>query len=497
MTDDAQLLRRYAEEGFEPAFAEFVSRSLPLVYSAALRRMGGDTHRAREVAQLVFISAARNARSLARHDQLTAWLYTAPRNAALNLMRNERRRATWELAASEADAGSTDAEWAEIAPLLDTALDELGTRDREALLLRFFAGLSFADLGARCGLGENAARMRVQRALEKLRDRLARRGVTSGAAALALACTQHAAAAPVPAGMAAAVAGEAMAGAGSSSALGFFTWFKGSSLAAGGAVGFAALALLTATYHLGELRAAEVEREVVKSENSLIAADLRKAERVAAAVAAQPEQKNESETDVSAPTAPALPAPLEEMAHVRAGREFLARHPAVGEAVAEWFRAKARFDYAELYRELGLTPAQSEALGEILRGRIFFGHWGPHSQFLELHVGEQYTPQERDARVVELVGEDGLDRYRRSHREVMGRQLAAQVGSMLFFSETPLTPAQSTQLAGVASTSGHDWRSAAYWQTLAERSTEFLSPAQAEAVKWLGQRKLLEESSSR
>lgn len=44
MTDDAELIRRYAEQRSEEAFAELVRRHLGLVYSAALRRLGGDAH---------------------------------------------------------------------------------------------------------------------------------------------------------------------------------------------------------------------------------------------------------------------------------------------------------------------------------------------------------------------------------------------------------------------------------------------------------------------
>ena len=91
MIDDATLLRRYAEEKSEAAFAEFVRRHIDLVYAAALRRTG-DAHRAKDVAQHVFATVARNARSLARHAMLGAWLHTATRNAALNLMISEQRR---------------------------------------------------------------------------------------------------------------------------------------------------------------------------------------------------------------------------------------------------------------------------------------------------------------------------------------------------------------------------------------------------------------------
>ena len=82
MNDDTALLRRYAEEGSEAAFTELVRRHVDLVYGAALRRTGGDSHRAADVAQQVFTTLARQAQKLSRHTVLSAWLHTATRNAA-------------------------------------------------------------------------------------------------------------------------------------------------------------------------------------------------------------------------------------------------------------------------------------------------------------------------------------------------------------------------------------------------------------------------------
>ena len=96
MNDDAELLCRYANEGSESAFAELVRRHVDLVYGAALRRTGGDPHRAADVAQQVFTTLARGARKLSHHALLPAWLHTATRNAALNLMISEKRRQTRE-----------------------------------------------------------------------------------------------------------------------------------------------------------------------------------------------------------------------------------------------------------------------------------------------------------------------------------------------------------------------------------------------------------------
>src|SRR5690348_16345127 len=138
MTDDAELLRQYAIAGSEHAFAELVSRHLPLVYSAALRQLGGDHELAKDVAQTVFIDLARKARSLQHHTVLAAWLYTSTRFAANTARRSEYRRHSREQKAAamqELNATSDpNSEWDRISPLLDEAMHDLGGQDQVALL---------------------------------------------------------------------------------------------------------------------------------------------------------------------------------------------------------------------------------------------------------------------------------------------------------------------------------------------------------------------------
>lgn len=209
MNDDAELLRRYSDEGSQPAFTELVQRHVDLVYGAALRRTGGDSHRAVEVAQQVFTAVARDARKLSRHTMLPAWLHTATRNAALNLMISEQRRLARETEAlalaAAGTAGQADQEWSQLQPLLDGAIDELSETDRVAVVLRFLERRPFAEIGAVLKVSEDAARVRTDRALEKLRAILGRSGITSTGAALgAILSTQSIIAAP--AGLAAALA---------------------------------------------------------------------------------------------------------------------------------------------------------------------------------------------------------------------------------------------------------------------------------------------------
>lgn len=222
MTDDSLLLRRFVHEHSEEAFTELVQRHLSLVYFAALRRVDGDAARAEEISQQVFTRLARRAGALTEHPVLTGWLYRTVLLAARELLRAERRRRERETQAQALNElladSSREAGWDEVRPVIDDALRDLGAPDQEAVLLRFFENRRYAEIGAMLRITENSARMRVERALEKLRAALAKRGVTSTSAALAAALGAPAALA-APVGLAqqistTALAGAALAGAG-------------------------------------------------------------------------------------------------------------------------------------------------------------------------------------------------------------------------------------------------------------------------------------------
>jgi len=125
MDDDTQLLRIYAGAGSEPAFNELVTRHIDLVFSAALRQVAGDTHLAQDVTQMVFADLARKASSLSRHQVLTGWLYQATRVAAAKAVRTARRRAIREKESVAMQEPSADANWEQLAPLLDEAMDSM------------------------------------------------------------------------------------------------------------------------------------------------------------------------------------------------------------------------------------------------------------------------------------------------------------------------------------------------------------------------------------
>src|SRR5580704_995986 len=177
--EDIELLREYAERNSEIAFARLVERHVDLVYSVALRGVGS-AHAAQEISQAVFIILARKAKSFSPKTLLSGWLYQTTRLTAANYLRTEIRRQKREQEAfMQSTLNESESEaWLQIAPILDSAISKLGQRDRDAIMLRFFANKSLNEVGSALGASEDAAKMRVNRALEKLRKFFAKRGVT-------------------------------------------------------------------------------------------------------------------------------------------------------------------------------------------------------------------------------------------------------------------------------------------------------------------------------
>jgi len=194
LNDDPTLLREYARNHSEEAFAAIVTRYVNLVYSVALRQVR-DAHLAEEITQAVFIILARKADQLPQHAVLPGWLCRTARYVSANALTIQRRREHREQEAYMQNilTGGSDAlspqiqeeAWRQIAPLLDGAMENLGRKDHDALVLRFFENKNFAEVGAALGASEDAVKMRVNRALEKLRKFFTKRGVTLSNVAIA------------------------------------------------------------------------------------------------------------------------------------------------------------------------------------------------------------------------------------------------------------------------------------------------------------------------
>lgn len=200
--EDLQLLREYAERRSERAFTEVVNRHMDFVYSTALRVVN-ESQLAEDITQTVFIRLAHKAGSLRDGTILTGWLYRATQFVAQNALRSDWRRRKRESQAMQFSELERDREsvWKEVAPFLEQAVAQLRQADQDAVLLRFFAGKSLREVGEALGISDDTAQKRVNRALERMREYFARRGIALSVAVIASAIAAHAVQA-APAGLA-------------------------------------------------------------------------------------------------------------------------------------------------------------------------------------------------------------------------------------------------------------------------------------------------------
>lgn len=494
MADDLQLLRRYAELRDEAAFAALAERHVALVYSAALRQLGGAVHRAEDVTQTVFIELARQAAGLARRDDIVGWLYTTTHHTAAKLKRTEARRQRREQEAhtmnepSSVPGAVTD--WAQLRPVLDDAMQQLSEPDRRAILLRFFKNERLAEVGRQLGLSDDAARMRVERALEKLHILLERRGVTSTASALAAALANQAVA-NAPAGLAASVTGGAVAGVSAGNAVA--TWFtvgaarKFATLATAGAV------LLMASVWIYEAREARAAEALLAKQRGEIFALALRAERleretrVAMSRAPAPAGAHAVEAAAAVPIEEEVRGPFgpEPPGSRARGRALMEAYPEIRRLLVEERRAFFAAHYEKLYRELGLTPAQTEAFEMIMIAGVSDTYGAKDkSETVTLDPAPRLPPGEKDHRLRELLGERGFQRlgeFQRSPRDNRVTQLA----SALYFTDTPLTAEQGAQLQRVltdCNRAGFDRPPTEYWADAAARAQPFLTTLQLAAL---------------
>lgn len=377
MRNDTELLRRYAEEHSETAFSQLVREHLNLVYSAALRETNGDSGLAEDLSQAVFSKMARDARRLTSHPCLSGWLYNAVRLMAANERRADFRRRRREQEAISMNnlvsEESPESGWQKIRPVLDDALHELSEPDRSALVLRFLEERSLRDIGLNLGLTENAARMRVDRALDKLRGILANRGITSTATGLAAALAAGVVT-PAPAALVSAITAASMASAAASTSS-TITLFKifAMTKAQAGLVGLLFCAGMALPLWQ-ETRISQIKAENTKLTNQV--AELASQSEASAQAAKELEQFRQSQAQATGEL-----ARLRGMARVarRAEAEVadlrkqLAKHKfdsqasnsPMGEFMATAMEQHVLGKVARMTEKLGLTPQQTESVKEI------------------------------------------------------------------------------------------------------------------------------------
>jgi RNA polymerase sigma factor (sigma-70 family) len=487
--DDLELLRRYADAGSQDAFAELVRRHVNLVYSAALRRVGDDAHLAGDVTQKVFIALARQAASVSRRRTVAGWLYTASRYTAAHTVRTERRRRERErkaqlmndiLSGPEADP----LDWERIRPELDSVMDQLGELDREAVILRYLSGRPFAEVGSSLGLSEEAARKRVERALERLRRLLARRGVAGPAAsALGVLISQKAVSA-APASLVSSLPGTAMAAAAGSQGglLAALAGMKGSLaaaaiLAAAAAVDLAAVR--SAAGEIGQARRAEARLAAAQARYG------RDREALRGLEAAVAEGEADRRTLVAALGAAASGG--SQVDPRTRGRQFLEAFPEARALFIEAGLSGTLRTNGLFYRLAGFTPSQVEQFN-----RLMAEAWVDNLALTPAGFESDGVPG--DDQVRGIVGEEGLRKFDAYNQMLDAYRWAGAAARETALGGAALTPEQIEGLARIMADSSSLYRggralnrasvdgaaalASVDWPAAMERARAMLSPDQ-------------------
>lgn len=183
--NEKDVIEIFRESRSEEAFAELARRYAGMVYAVAKRRSANGAL-AEDITQIVFIRLAKAFPKVRNPAELAAWLHRTTVNVTIDTWRSESRRRNREQQAAVMEPATPENDiWEEISPQLDEALNQLNDDDRQALLLRFFGQKTMRDVGLVMGVSEAAAKMRVNRAVERLRTQLGVRGAVCTGVVLA------------------------------------------------------------------------------------------------------------------------------------------------------------------------------------------------------------------------------------------------------------------------------------------------------------------------
>jgi len=149
------------------AFDTLYRRYVAAVYRYTLARVGS-AEDAEDVTAGVFLDALAGLPAYREQGRFPAWLFTIARRHVLAHRRSHARYATVDAA----DIPAPHAPPAERLDEMARALEALTEDRREALTLRFFAGLKVSEVAAVMGRGESATKMLIHRGLAQLRDAL-------------------------------------------------------------------------------------------------------------------------------------------------------------------------------------------------------------------------------------------------------------------------------------------------------------------------------------
>jgi RNA polymerase sigma factor (sigma-70 family) len=200
---DGELLRRFAADHQEAAFAELVTRHGPLVLGVCRRVLHND-HDTEDAFQATFLVLARKAASICKQNSVGSWLYKVAYRIALKAKADGSRRRNREQIAvrNRMPPSLGEVGQRELGRVLDEEVQRLPEKYRIPILLCYLQGRTNEEAARQLCWPTGTVKIRLLRAREMLRKRLVRRGVALGTSVLVAALLESAASAAVPATLA-------------------------------------------------------------------------------------------------------------------------------------------------------------------------------------------------------------------------------------------------------------------------------------------------------
>jgi RNA polymerase sigma-70 factor (ECF subfamily) len=178
-SDPALVARAIA--GDDDAFRVLTERHSLGVFQLAYR-MTGNEQDAEDVVQETFLRTFRNLKRYESRSLFSTWIYRIAANYCLDLLRSRKHFVGHAPASSEIDwldaiaCTEPSAEQvtysAQVRESIEKAMGQLSTQERAAFVLRHYQELSIHEIGQMLGLGENATKHSIFRAVRKLRRAL-------------------------------------------------------------------------------------------------------------------------------------------------------------------------------------------------------------------------------------------------------------------------------------------------------------------------------------
>src|SRR5262245_19689372 len=196
---DRQLLDDFAaRRGDEAAFAALVARHGPMVLRVC-RRVLSHEQDAEDAFQATFLVLARNAGSIRKREALADWLHGVAYRTAMKVKRTAARRRTHEerlrAVTPETTTGPT---WDDVQAVLDEEIQRLPEPFRAVFVVCVLEGKCGPAAAAELGVKEGTVSSRLTRARQRLRLRLARRGIKLAVLLAAVSVAESAGKAAVP-----------------------------------------------------------------------------------------------------------------------------------------------------------------------------------------------------------------------------------------------------------------------------------------------------------